>query len=120
MPATALTSTPNEAIKVKALLPLVDADLNGDFDNEVAEFGKTVFGHEAWAKAREARKVERQGIPMNGGVEGTYVCVSLMRTFTILKGMGEAENAEELKRLAVEKWNVEMVQEALRKIDDGL
>lgn len=120
MPATALTSTPNEANKAKALLPLVDADLNGDFDEELAEFGKTVFGEEAWTKAREDRKAERAGMAMNGGIEAVHVCTSLMRTYVILKGFGEMENAEGLKVLATGKYGEDVVKDAIVKVENGL
>ncbi|KAK5135110.1 hypothetical protein LTR08_005635 [Meristemomyces frigidus] len=101
MPTTLAAAALPEETRQRALLPLVDAVINGHLGTAVSDFAKTVFGTTAFDEALAARKDEMKGMEVNGFHGGQYVCTSLMRSYVVLKGLGEEENAEELLVIAV-------------------
>lgn len=118
MPTT-LSATPDDQTKQRALLPLVDATINGHLGTKVEDFGKGVFGATTFDQAVADRKAEMEGMPANGHWGELGVCTGLMRSYVVLKGLGETDNAEELKAIAVQHFLRDTVEAELAKVEAG-
>ncbi|KAK5126748.1 hypothetical protein LTR85_009682 [Meristemomyces frigidus] len=116
---TALTTTPTNDTKQRALVPLVTAHLVGHLGTKLEDYGKTVFGDATFDQAVTDRKAEMQGMATNGSHGSAGVCTSMMRTVVVLKGLGESDNAEELKQIAVEVFLRDTVEAELARVVAG-
>ena len=116
---TALAAALTEETTQRALLPLVDAVINGHLGTAVSNFATAVFGATAFDEALAARKEEMMGMQTNGFHGGQYVCTSLMRSYVVLRGLAEEVNAEELLAIAVQHFTREVVGPALARVEAG-
>ncbi|KAK5135111.1 hypothetical protein LTR08_005636 [Meristemomyces frigidus] len=116
---TALTTTPDDNTKQRALVPLVSAHINGHFGTKLEDFGRAVFGAQAFDEAVEVRKAEMKGMPVNGSYGSTGICTSIMRSYIVLRGLGETENAEELRAIAEEAFLRDTTAAELARVEAG-
>lgn len=100
-------------------MPLVTAHLNGHLGTDVEDFGKVVFGADTFEQAVKDRKAEMEGMQTNGSHGSTGVCTSMMRSFVVLKGLGEDANAEELKKIAVQHFTRDVADAELARVQAG-
>ena len=91
---SALAVAATEETKQRALLPLIDAVINGHLGTAVSDFATAVCGETEFDDALAGRKENMKGMKTNGSYGGQYVCMSLMRSYVALRGLGEEQNAE--------------------------